>query len=97
MYEMGYEKIGDVNGRWKAEIIEDFLESKGIGVELVQEAITHYLYICPYDLVQIFIPGRKVIKARELLKYGVHTGTSTQPSMTFIFVHIVPVGVSQFT
>ncbi|HET7143181.1 MAG TPA: hypothetical protein VFI68_04095 [Anaerolineales bacterium] len=65
---MGYEKIGDINGRWKAEIIETFLESKGVEVELVQEAITHYLYRGPYDLVQIFVPGREVVKARELLK-----------------------------
>ena len=67
MDELKYEKIGEVNGRWKAEIIEDYLESEGIDVELVQEAVTHYLYKSAYDLVQIFIPDKDAIKARKLL------------------------------
>ncbi len=68
MDEIKYEKIGEVNGRWKAEIIESYLEAKGIEVELVQDSITHYLYKGPFDLVQIYVPNRKAIKARELLK-----------------------------
>ena len=50
--ELKYEKIGEVNG---------------IDVELVQEAVTHYLYKSAYDLVQIFVPGNEVNRARELL------------------------------
>ena len=68
MDELKYEKIGEVNGRWKAEIIKDFLESSGVEVELVQEAVTHYLYKSAYDLVQIFVPGSEVVRARELLE-----------------------------
>jgi len=68
MDKMKYEKIGEVNGRWKAEIIESLLSAEGIEVQLIQDAVTHYLYKGPFDPVQIFVPGRKVIKARELLK-----------------------------
>ncbi len=35
MDEIRYEKIGEVNGRWKAEIVESFLVSEGIVVELI--------------------------------------------------------------
>ena len=65
---MKYEKIGEVNGRWKAEIIESFLEAEGIEVELVQDSVTHYLYKGPFDLVQLYVPNLKAVKARELLK-----------------------------
>jgi hypothetical protein len=68
MDEIKYEKVGELNGRWKDEIIESFLEAEGIEVELFQESITHYLYKGPFDPVQIYVPNRKAIKARELLK-----------------------------
>ncbi len=68
MDEMKYEKIGEVNGRWKAEIIESFLEAEGIEVELVQDSVTHYLYKGPFDLVQLYVPNLKAVKARELLE-----------------------------
>ena len=62
-----YEKIGEVNGRWKADIIESLLVSHDIQVQLVQDAITHYAYKGIYDLVAIFVPGEQVALARELL------------------------------
>jgi hypothetical protein len=68
MDEIKYEKIGEVNGQWKAEIIESFLKAQGIEVELIQEANTHYLNKGPFDLVQILVPNKQAIKARELLK-----------------------------
>lgn len=68
MDEMKYEKIGEVNGRWKAEIIESFLKAEGIEVELVQESNTRYMNVGPFDLVQIYVPNQKAVKARELLK-----------------------------
>ena len=67
MDEIKYEKIGEVNGRWKADIIESFLTSQGITVQLVQGAITHYIYKGFYDLVQIFVPNTQADRARELL------------------------------
>jgi len=66
--ELKYEKIGEVNGRWKAEIIESFLAAEGIEVQLIQESITQSAYKGSFDLVQIFVPRREVSKARELLK-----------------------------
>lgn len=68
MDELKYEKIGEVNGRWKAEIIESFLAAEGIEVQLIQESITQSAYKGSFDLVQIFVPRREVSKARELLK-----------------------------
>jgi imidazoleglycerol phosphate dehydratase HisB len=67
MDEIKYEKIGEVNGRWKADIIESFLVSQGITVQLVQGAITHHIYKGFYDLVQIFVPNIQANTARELL------------------------------
>ena len=67
MDEIKYEKIGEVNGRWKADIIESFLVSQGITVQLVQGAITHHIYKGFYDLVQIFVPNIQANTARDLL------------------------------
>jgi hypothetical protein len=68
MGKIRYVKIGEVNGRWKAEIIESLLSAEGMEVQLIQDAVTHYLYKSPFDLVQIFVPDNKVLEARELLK-----------------------------
>jgi hypothetical protein len=67
MDEIRYEKIGEVNGRWKADIIESFLASRGITAQLVQGAITHHIYKGLYDLVQIFVPNTQADSARDLL------------------------------
>jgi len=67
MDEIKYEKIGEVNGRWKAEIVESFLVSEGIVVELIQDAITHYIYKSAFDRVEIYVLKAEVNKARELL------------------------------
>ncbi len=65
---MQYIKLTEVNGRWKAEIIESFLTAQGIEVQLIESAITHYLYKSPFDLVEIFVPDQKIKEARELLQ-----------------------------
>ena len=44
MDELKYEKLGEVNGRWKAEIIQSLLLAEGIEAQLVQDAVTHYVY-----------------------------------------------------
>lgn len=67
MAQKNYQKIGEVNGRWKAEIIEGYLKSKGIDAELVQEAMTHYLYKGAFDLVHIYVPDKQAVKARVFL------------------------------
>lgn len=68
MDELKYAKIGEVNGRWKAEIIESFLAAEGIDVQLIQESITQSSYKGAFDLVEIYVPGAKAIRARELLE-----------------------------
>lgn len=68
MEESGYEKIGEVNGRWKADLIESFLKAEGMDVQLIQDAVTHYLYKSAFDLVEIHVPKSEVFRARELLK-----------------------------
>jgi hypothetical protein len=68
MDDLIYEKIGEVNGRWKADVIESFLTAEGIEVELIQGAITHYVYKGIFDLVEIYVPNTKVLTALELLK-----------------------------
>ena len=69
--EMKYEKILEVNGRMKAEIIESYLEAQGIDVELVQESVGHSsipITVDGFGRVQIFVPKEKIQEAREFLK-----------------------------
>jgi len=68
MDEMRYAKLTEVLGRWKAEILESFLESEGIDVELIQDSLSHTFYTHAFAPVQIFVPTEKLEPARELLK-----------------------------
>jgi hypothetical protein len=64
-----YKKIGVIGGRGKADIIESLLTAEGIEVELVQGAITHYIYKGALDTVHIYVPNTKIAEALDLLKY----------------------------
>ena len=68
MDEMKYAKLTEVLGRWKAEILESFLEAEGTDVELIQDSLSHTFYIHAFAPVQIFVPKEKLEQARELLK-----------------------------
>ena len=68
MDEMRYAKLTEVLGRWKAEILESFLEAEAIDVELIQDSLSHTFYTHPFAPVQIFVPKEKLEQARELLK-----------------------------
>jgi len=68
MNEMKYAKLTEVLGRWKAEVVESFLESEGIDVELIQDSLSHTFYIHAFAPVQIFVPNEKLEEARELVK-----------------------------
>jgi Putative prokaryotic signal transducing protein len=68
MEELKYVKLTEVLGRWKAEIVESFLESEGIDVELIQDSLTHSTYIFPFAPVQIYVPKEDLDQARELVK-----------------------------
>ena len=68
MDEMKYAKLTEVLGRWKAEILESFLESEGIDVELIQDSLSHTFYTHAFAPVQIFVQNEKLEQARELLE-----------------------------
>jgi len=68
MEEMKYANLTEVLGRWKAEILESFLEAEGIDVELIQDSLSHTFYTHAFAPVQIFVPTEKLDRARELLK-----------------------------
>jgi hypothetical protein len=68
MDEMKYAKLTEVLGRWKAEIVESFLEAEGIDVELIQDSLSHSFYTHAFAPVQIFVPKEKIEQARELVK-----------------------------
>ena len=70
MDEMKYVKLTEVNGRWKADIIESLLEAHGIDVELIQEAVgsIYGITVDGLGLVQVFVPRAMLGEARELLK-----------------------------
>lgn len=68
MDEMRYARLTQVLGRWKADILESFLEAEGIDVEIIQDSLSHTFYTNPFAPVQIFVPKEKMEQARELLK-----------------------------
>jgi len=68
MDEMKYTRLAEVLGRWKAEIVENLLESEGIDVVLIQDSISQSSYIHPFAPVQIFVPKKELSQAHELVK-----------------------------
>jgi hypothetical protein len=67
MDEMKYAKLTEVLGRWKAEILESFLEAEGIDVELIQDSLSHTFYTHAFAPVEIFVPKERLEQARGLL------------------------------
>lgn len=68
MDEMKYARLTEVLGRWKAEIVESFLESEGMEVVLVQDSLSQSAYSNPFAPVQIFVPKESLEQARELVR-----------------------------
>jgi hypothetical protein len=68
MDEMKYAMLTEVTGRWRADILESFLEAEGIDVELIQDSISHSTFTSPFTAVQVFVPKDKIDRARELLR-----------------------------
>jgi ATP phosphoribosyltransferase regulatory subunit HisZ len=67
MDEMKYAMLTEVTGRWRAEILESFLEADGIDVELFQDSLSQTFYTDPFAPVQVFVPKEVLERARELL------------------------------
>ena len=71
MDELKWAKLTDVYGRFQAELIENYLESNGIDVELFQEAVGNSIYPTTIDglaKVQIFVEKENLPEARKLLE-----------------------------
>ena len=67
MDEMKYALLTEVVGRWKADVIENFLKSEEIDVVVVQETVSD-LFTSTFSPVKIYVPKACLQLARELLK-----------------------------
>jgi hypothetical protein len=67
MDEMKYALLTEVLGRWKADVIENFLESEGMDVVVVQETVSD-LFTSTFSPVKIYVPKESITRSRELLK-----------------------------
>lgn len=71
MEKLAWTKLTDVYGRMEAELIENYLESYDIDVELFQEAVGNTIYPTTVDglaKVQIFVEKEKLTRAKKLLE-----------------------------
>ena len=68
MDEMKYALLTEVLGRWNADILENFLESEGIEVVLIQDSISPSTYSLSFSAVQVYVPKENIERAHELLK-----------------------------
>ena len=68
LHQMQFALLTEVTGRWKADIIEDYLKSEEIDVVLIQEAISHVTHITAFSPVKIYVPKTSLARARNLLK-----------------------------
>lgn len=68
MDNLKYAMLTEVTGRWRADILESYLESEGIDVELIQDSISQSSFPSAFTGVQVFVPKEKLEQARELLK-----------------------------
>ncbi len=67
MDEMKYALLTEVTGRWKADIIENFLKAEEIDV-ILNEGTVSDLFTPTFGVVKIFVPKESMQRSRELLK-----------------------------
>jgi hypothetical protein len=67
MDEMKYALLEEVIGRWRADVIENFLKSEGIDVVLSEGTVSD-LFTPTFGAVKIFVRKEDLQKSRELLK-----------------------------
>jgi hypothetical protein len=67
MDEMKYTLLEEVLGRWRADVIENFLKSKGIDVVLIEGTVTD-LFTPTFAIVKIYVRKEDLGRSRELLK-----------------------------
>jgi hypothetical protein len=67
MDEMQYALLTEALGRWRADIIENFLRAEEIGVVLVDESSSE-IPTTAFAPVKIYVPKESLTHARNLLK-----------------------------
>lgn len=67
MDEMKYALLEEVIGRWRADVIENFLKSEGIEVVLIEGTVSD-LFTPSFAAVKIYVPKADLQRARELLE-----------------------------
>ncbi len=67
MDEMKYALLDEVMGRWKADVIENFLKSEGVDVALIEPTVSD-LFTPSFASVKIYVPKEQLQQARELLE-----------------------------
>jgi hypothetical protein len=66
MPQMPYTLLTEVVGRWKADVIESFLQAEEIDVVLIQETVSD-LFTSTFAPVKIFVPNASLERAHSLL------------------------------
>jgi cyclophilin family peptidyl-prolyl cis-trans isomerase len=67
LHQMQYALLTEVLGRWKADIIENFLMTEEIDVVLIQGTVSD-LFTSSFAPVKIYVPKASINRARNLLK-----------------------------
>ncbi len=70
MDDIKWELAGVCNGRLEAELLQSYLEARGIEVVLVQEALGHNVYPVTIDglgMVQLFFSKKDSKEARTII------------------------------
>ncbi len=67
MDEMKYALLEEVIGRWRADVIENFLKSEGMEVILIEATVSD-LFTPSFAPVKIYVPKDELQQARELLE-----------------------------
>lgn len=67
MDEMKYALLEEVIGRWRADVIENFLKSEGIDVVLNEGTVSD-LFTPSFAAVKIYVPKEDLHRSRQLLK-----------------------------
>jgi cyclophilin family peptidyl-prolyl cis-trans isomerase len=67
LHQMQYALLTEVIGRWKADVIENFLIAEEIDVVLVPGTVSD-LFTTSFAPVKIYVPKASITRARNLLK-----------------------------
>ncbi len=70
MDDVKWELVGVFNGRLEAELLQSYLEARGIEVAIFQEAVGHHIYPVTIDglgRVELFVSKENSAEARELI------------------------------